>query len=172
MMMSSSPAATQPATLDSKLFSIFMNSMTTVLQTMAQTEIKLKNATPSSNSYAHGDISCVIGITGDAGEGLVAISFPEKLGNILVGRIMGLEPNELEKDDYVDGVAEIGNMVSGYAKTALSANFDATFKLSLPSIIKGKGHEIAGGPKNTPFLVLFFEAEGEDFTLQVSFKPN
>jgi CheY-specific phosphatase CheX len=81
-----------------------------------------------------------------------------------------MAPEEITSEDMCDGIGELVNMVSGRAKTSLSEDSGSLYRLSLPSIIKGPGHEIGGRPKNCPFLFLVFEAEGHSFILQVTFR--
>jgi chemotaxis protein CheX len=162
---------TQPKNaLDANLVNTLMNAVTEVLGTMAGTEVTLKGVEPIPAYVPTGDISSVIGISGEHGEGMLALAFPEDLAKLMVARLLGLTPDDLEKEDIVDGIGELINMVSGRAKTALSEGAGTTYRLSLPSIILGSGHEIAGRPKNAPFLLMNFDAEGQPFHLQVTFR--
>jgi chemotaxis protein CheX len=165
-----SQATSNKAALDATLVNAVVDSTLEVLRTMANTNVQLQSVTPQTDYSPKGDISSVIGINGEHGEGMLALSFSLNLATLLVSRLMGCEPATLASDDRVDGIGEIVNMISGRAKTDLSAASGTTYRLSLPSIILGAKHEIAGRPKNTPFLVLLFDAEGETFSLQVSFR--
>ncbi len=156
--------------LDAKLVHNIMDSVTDVLGTMAGTTVTLKDVVPLQDFKPQGDISSVIGISGETGEGMMALSFTEELTKVMVGRLLGLPPEEVEKDDLVDGVGELINMISGRAKVALSNECNTVYRLSLPSIILGKKHEIVGKAKNIPYLLLFFDAAGETFHLQVTFR--
>lgn len=156
--------------LDAKLVNTMVDATIEVLGTMAATNVRLKEVAPQMTYKSGGDISAVIGIAGENGEGMVAISFPDTLANLLVSRLLGIEPDGLEAEDQVDGIGEIVNMISGKAKTVLSDTSATPYKLSLPSIIKGNNHEIASRPKNAPFLGMEFEAEGDVFRLQMTFK--
>jgi chemotaxis protein CheX len=165
-----SQSTANKAALDAQLVNTMVDATIDVLGTMADTQVQLKEVVPQLKYKSHGDISAVIGIAGDEGEGMVAISFPSTLADLLVSRLLGIEPDALESEDRVDGIGEIVNMISGKAKTVLSSTAATPFKLSLPSIIQGAGHEIAARPKGAPFLGIMFEAEQEIFTLQMSFK--
>lgn len=156
--------------LDAKLVNILMDSVTEVLTTMAGTEVSLNGVQPQAEYKPLGDISSVIGISGESGEGMLSLSFPESLAKLMVARLLGLEPGDIEKDDMVDGIGELINMVSGRAKTGLSEDSGNVYRLSLPSIIMGSGHEVVGRAKNAPYLALSFDAEGQEFNLQVTFR--
>lgn len=162
--------ATQQAALDAAMVNTLVGATTEVLSTMAGTQVQLQSVTPAMDYKPKGDISAVIGINGDNGEGTLALTFPNQLADLLVSRLLGLTPADLDADDRVDGIGEIINMVSGRAKTDLSASSTTPYKLSLPSIIQGEGHEITRNPKNCPILVLLFEAEGHTFSMQVLFR--
>lgn len=156
--------------LDAKLVNALIKATEDVLMTMANTPITVKEVKPQNDYASGGDISALIGIMGNGGEGMVALSFPVGLASLIVGRLLGSNPEAVSPDDRCDGIGELVNMISGNTKTALSAESGSTYKLSLPSIILGAGHEVSTRPKNCPYLLIVFEAEGQRFQLQVSFK--
>jgi CheY-specific phosphatase CheX len=162
--------STPTTALDATLVNNLMSAVTEVLTTMAHTHTVLKEIQPHMNYQHMGDLSSVIGIAGENGEGMLTLSFPESLAKLIVARLLGMSANDISKDDMVDGIGEFINMVSGRVKTSLSNSSGNVYRLSLPSIIMGGGHEILGRPKNAPYLSLFFEAEGEVFSLQVTFR--
>jgi chemotaxis protein CheX len=155
--------------MDARLVNPLVMATTEILQTMAQTPAKLKEIQPSSDYIPQGDLSAIIGVMGHDGEGMVSISFKISLANTIVSRLLGVSINEITSEDRCDGIGELVNMISGNAKTALSEHADTPYRLSLPTIVLGAKHEIARRPLS-PFLVLHFEAEGETFCLQISFK--
>ncbi len=161
---------TEKKALDAKLVNALIKATEEIMGTMANTTVTVKEVKPQNDYASGGDISAVIGIMGDGGEGMVALSFPVGLASIIVGRLIGSAPEAVSPDDRCDGIGELVNMISGNTKTALSAESGGTYKLSLPSIILGAGHEISTRPKHCPYLVIAFEAEGQVFRLQVSFK--
>jgi chemotaxis protein CheX len=168
MMMTAS--SNTKSALDATLVNTLMQATIQVLGTMAGTTVTLQEVVPALDYKPVGDISGIIGISGEHGEGMLGLSFTSTLGALLVSRLLGLSPEELSSEDLLDGIGELLNMVSGKAKTALSEANGTTYRLSLPSIIKGAGHEIGGRPKNCPFLFLVFDAEGQQFVLQVTFR--
>ncbi len=162
----------QKSELDARLVNPLVAATTEVLSTMASTSSTLKNIDAAMDYRPSGDISAVIAIIGDDGEGMVALSFPLQLASLLVSRLLGSRPEQLTSEDRSDGIGELVNMISGSAKATLSQEGGQPYKLSLPTIILGAGHEIGSRPR-TPYLVLEFETEGgETFHLQVCFKSK
>jgi chemotaxis protein CheX len=158
--------------LDARLVNPIVTATVDVLETMAFTKATLKEVKPQKGYTPTGDISAIIGITGDDGDGTVTLSFELKLANLLVSRLLGSDdPDGVSPDDRCDGIGELINMISGNAKTSLARGNSSPYRLSLPTIIMGKGHEIANR-NNGPYLAMIFETEGETFSLQVTFKPN
>jgi CheY-specific phosphatase CheX len=156
--------------LDADLVNAVVAATTEVLATMASTDVVLQKMEACQDYKPSGDISGIIGMTSDEGEGMFALAFSRSTANILVSRLVGVSPESVSTDDRCDGVGELVNMIGGHAKAALSKSLGSIYKLTLPTVIQGSDHQISSRPKNNPYLVLVFEAEGERFSLQVSFK--
>jgi chemotaxis protein CheX len=158
--------------LDARLVNPIVSATVDVLETMAFTKATLKEVKPQKGFAPSGDISAIIGITGDDGDGTVTLSFTTPLANVLVSRLLGSDsPDSVSSDDRCDGIGELINMISGNAKTSLAKGQANPYRLSLPTIILGHGHEIANRNQG-PYLAMVFETEGDTFTLQVTFKPH
>lgn len=162
----------QKTALDASLVNTVVNATTEVLTTMAGIPVAFKEVRAQENYRPMGDISAVIGIIGQSGEGMIALSFSHKLASYIVAQLLGTEPAKLSADDRVDGVGELVNMISGNAKSSLSHADGEVYKLTLPTVVQGSDHSISTGPKNCPYLVVVFDTEGETFNLQVSFKSH
>jgi len=158
--------------LDATLVNAVVRATTEVMQTMANSNCEFKGIQAEAEYKARGDISAVIGILGDKGEGMVALSFTLALANQVVSQLLGVKPENLSSDDRCDGIGELVNMISGNAKAQLAKESEGTYKLSLPTVIQGKDHEISSRPRNNPYLVVMFESDGAPFHLQVSFKSK
>jgi len=158
------------AILDADLVNAVVGATQEVLATMASTEVSLLKLEASSDYKPSGDISGIIGMTSEDGEGMFALAFSRSMANTLVSRLVGVSPESVSTDDRCDGVGELINMIGGHAKASLSKSVGSIYKLTLPTVIQGSDHQISSRPKNNPYLVLVFEAEGERFSLQVSFK--
>lgn len=158
--------------IDARLVNPIVSATTDVLKTMANTEVRLKEVLAHKDYTPSGDVSAVIGIIGKEGEGMVALSFTQNLASLIVARLLGVTPDRVSTEDRNDGIGELVNMISGNAKTILSRNGACSYQLSLPTIISGIGHEVINRPRNTPYLVIVFEMDGQIFHLQVSFKSS
>jgi CheY-specific phosphatase CheX len=162
----------QKSSLDVTLVNAVVSATTQVLSTMACTEAVCKEVKAEKDYRPFGDISAVIGISGENGEGMFALSFPLELANTIIARLIGISVDKLSSEDRCDGVGELVNMISGSTKSTLSQQNNTVYKLALPTVIQGKDHEISSRPKNAPYLVMLFEVEGNHFSLQVSFKNH
>lgn len=162
----------QQNALDAQLVNAVIQATTEVLGTMAQTQVSYKSVNAQMNYTPTGDLSAVIGISGQTGEGMFALSFNLDMAGLIVSRLLGIDPKALTSDERCDGVGELVNMISGSVKRVLSQHSGEVYKLSLPTVIQGEDHTITSSPKNNPYLVVLFEAEGQTFTLQVSFKKD
>ncbi|HEY9685511.1 MAG TPA: chemotaxis protein CheX [Coleofasciculaceae cyanobacterium] len=158
--------------LDALLVNAYVSATTEVLKTMVGLDVGMKGISASPKYTPVGDISAIIGVTGESGEGMLGISFPMSLATLVVSRLLSLPPQKINSDDRCDAIGELANMITGKAKMSLMQEGASPYKLSLPTIILGAGHGISTHPKNTPFLVMTFEMEGEEFNLQVCFKMN
>lgn len=164
------PATDTKTQIDAALVNAVVNATTNVLNTMACTQANLKEVKAQNDYRPYGDISAVTGISGDHGEGMFALSFPLELANLISSRLIGVAPEAISSEDRCDAVGELVNMISGNTKSTLSQQNNTVYKLSLPTVIQGRDHEISSRPKNSPFLVMIFDVEGITFGLQVSFK--
>lgn len=142
----------------------FLEATVEVIKTMTGTEAIRNDLFLKKNYSLFGDISGVMGISGDT-EGVVVLTFPEKLGYYLVAKMVGCPEADLVLEDLKDGVGEFVNMISGLAKTALSKT-DYRFSYSVPTVIVGHGHQITH-TKNVPVVVLVFDIMEQSFAVQL-----
>lgn len=148
----------------------FIEGTITTLHTMAGLTPVIKGIRIVQADRFSGDVSAVMGVTADHGEGFVGISFIMPLAKTVVARILGLDANQLDDSDIHDGVGELINMIAGSAKNALLGT-PYKFKAALPNVITGQGHEV-GFPRNAECWTATFEAEGQDFHLHVAYAPH
>ncbi len=148
----------------------FVEGTIVTLHTMAAITPAIKGIRVVQTDKFSGDVSAVMGVTAEQGEGFVGISFVMPLAATVVAKILGLEANQLEPSDIHDGVGELINMIAGTAKNALLGT-PYKFKAALPSVITGKGHEV-GFPRNAECWTATFEAEGQEFDLHVAYAPH
>ncbi len=147
----------------------FVESTRNVFTSMCRMEVERKRLFLKDDYRMFGDISGVMGLSGEA-SGSVVISLPTRLACVAVGRMIGQEPAADLDEDVSDAVGEIINMISGQAK-AMLAKSAYRFTISLPSVVSGAGHEITH-KKGTPNIVLMFEADGQPFAIQVCLQAS
>lgn len=160
------PAQAKPR-FDAQLMNIFLSASRDVIEMQVQTAVK--PGTPfvrEPRDSMGGDISGVIGLTGEQMNGTVVITFPETTFLSLMSKMLGEEFKELNPDLH-DGAAEITNMIFGKAKVELNEK-GYGFKMAIPSVVTGKNHSIQN--KSTgPRVAIPFESGVGPFTVEVSF---
>lgn len=149
----------------------FMKAVIKVFETMINVTATKRDVFIKDKYSLFGDVSGVIGLSGET-EGVVALTFPKKLGYHLVSKMVHCDESDLVIEDVHDGIGEIVNMVTGAAKGIL-AESGYKFSISVPTIITGYGHQLAH-PRDEPVFVLLFEVEKQPFAVQlcISSKGN
>ena len=131
---------------------------------MCQVETARKKIFVKDDYKMLGDISGVMRLSGTAA-GSVVISMSSDLARLVVGKMLGEKPAEELTREVRDATGEIINMISGQAKASL-VKTKYHFTISIPEVVTGPGHEIEHQP-GAPNIVVVFEGEGHDFSLQV-----
>ena len=149
--------------MDAELINPFINATKNVLKTMAFASCAPGKPYLKKDDIATGDVTGIIGITGDC-NGTIAVTFDE--GSILnIVSKMFEEKMETLNHDISDAVGELVNMISGQARRELGET-GRVFDAAIPSVISGKGHNISHyteGPK----IAIPFTTEGGKFTIEV-----
>ncbi|MCX5827460.1 MAG: chemotaxis protein CheX [Deltaproteobacteria bacterium] len=112
------------------------------------------------DDLAHGDVSGIIGITGDA-IGSLAISFSESCICNVVGRMLG-ETYTTINHDVLDAVGELTNMISGVSRTQLEKKGMTVFA-AIPSVVFGSNHTITHILKSPSIVIPFTSPSGPFF---------
>lgn len=159
--------ATSALKLQQEFLTPFIEGTVSTLSTMASMNPTLKGIEMPGAEKFSGDVSAVMGLTGESVEGFVGISFTEELGSKIVSAVLGMDPSDLEPGDINDGVGELINMIAGSAKNALLST-PFSFRVALPNVISGKGHEV-GYPKNATCWRAVLLLEGDTFDLHVAY---
>ena len=107
------------------------------------------------------DISAVIGLSG-AVRGAVVISMKKDFALKVTDALVGSTHDELD-DDVVDAVGEIVNIIAGNIKQHVEGGEQIV--ISLPTVVKGKGHRFAWPGKHSRILCISFKLEGDSFFL-------
>ncbi len=152
--------------MDVRYVNPFLEGTISVLKTMAFIEPRPGKPYVKQNSFAQGDISGIIGLTG-AVKGSLALSFSERCIVKIVSNMLGEDIKSMN-GDIKDAVGEITNMVSGVARKKLE-EMDLTISAAIPTVVAGKSHSILhvlGGPS----LIIPFETDHGPFVVDVCLK--
>ncbi|MCX7635478.1 MAG: chemotaxis protein CheX, partial [Syntrophales bacterium] len=117
---------------------------------------------------AHGDVTGIIGITGDA-VGSLAISFTNSCICHIVGLMLGetyREPN----NEVLDAVGELTNMISGVARTKMEKEGLSVYA-AIPSVVYGTNHTINHILK-APSIVIPFKLPAGPFFIDVCIRET
>ena len=107
------------------------------------------------------ELSGIIGIGGDS-KGVVVISLTEAVALELTGRLVGHPVAEIN-DDVMDTIGELVNIIAGNAKKGLE---QYRLVISLPSIVRGKSHQVSW-PSGIPVIGIPFTMSKGSFFLAV-----
>lgn len=144
----------------------FLESMTDVLVTMAQTPCEPGETTIKENSVSSGDISGIIGMSGEKVRGSFAISFSKSVILAVTERMLGEKVDSIDST-VVDLVGELTNIATGGAKSRLSKN-GYEFDMATPVVVTGENHQIDHVSKG-PTIIIPFTTDVGDFFIEVSF---
>ena len=149
--------------MDVKLINPFINATTNVLETMAFTKSQAGKPYLKEDDAAHGDVSGVIGFTGET-NGTVSVTFAESCILKIVSNMFGEEMKEIN-NEITDAVGEITNMISGQARKELE-EIGKLFHGAIPSVISGKNHKVETMTKG-PRIAIPFKTDAGSFTIIV-----
>ena len=154
--------------MDVKFINPFLQGTMEVLKKMAFMDPRPGKVYLKESNIAAGDVSGIIGITGDA-TGSLAISFSDPCICHIVGRMLG-ETFTTANHDVFDAVGEITNMISGVARTYLEKDGMAVYA-AIPSVIFGKNHTI-DHILDAPSIIIPFSTEKGIFVVDVCIKTT
>ncbi|MBN1381521.1 MAG: chemotaxis protein CheX [Deltaproteobacteria bacterium] len=154
--------------MDVKFINPFLQGTIEVLKKMAFVEAKPGKVYLKNTSIAYGDVSGVIGITGDA-VGSLAISFTEACICNIANKILG-ETYQNACQEVFDAVGEVTNMISGVARNYLEKESMSVYA-AIPSVVFGKDHTI-DHILNGPSIVIPFITEKGSFVVDVCIRKT
>lgn len=154
--------------MDVKFINPFLYGTVEVLKKMAFVEPRPGKVYLKNTSLAHGDVSGIIGITGDM-IGSLAISFGENCICHLVGSMVGESYAEANQEVF-DAVGEITNMISGVARTHMEKEGLQVYA-AIPSVVYGKKHTI-NHILRSPSIVIPFATDHGAFVVDVCIKKT
>jgi chemotaxis protein CheX len=149
--------------MDVKTINPFINATLNVLETMAFVKSEAGKPYIKKDSVAKGDVSGVVGITGET-RGTVSVTFDEPCILSIVSSMFGEEMKEIN-DEVADAVGELTNMISGQARKELS-EIGIIFQGAIPSVITGKKHKLESMAKGPKFAIPF-QTDFGNFMIEV-----
>jgi chemotaxis protein CheX len=158
----------KPLEEEMKYLSPFIDHTILILKTMAGGRAEFREMYFANSIRVFGDISGVIGLSGEA-EGTVVLTFYRDLAWKIISRMMQVKEDAVNADLIHDGVGELINMIGGSSKKSFVGT-PYHFELSLPTVVVGSGHQI-GHPENASIAILIFEMESSSFALHVCINP-
>jgi chemotaxis protein CheX len=157
-----------PLIMDVRFINPFLDGAKEVLKTMAFIDATASKAYLKRGDMAHGDVSGIIGITGDA-IGSLAVSFHMNCICGIVSSMLGETHTEPTRE-VLDAVGELTNMISGVARTHMERNGLSVYA-AIPSVVVGVGHTISHILK-APSIVIPFSTPQGDFFVDVCIKAT
>jgi chemotaxis protein CheX len=154
--------------MDVKFINPFLQGTLEVLKTMAFMDPLPGKVYLKESNIAAGDVSGIIGITGDA-TGSLAISFTETCICDIVSRMLGESYTSANREVF-DAVGEITNMISGVARTHMEKQ-GMTVYAAIPTVIFGKNHTI-NPILDSPSIIIPFSTDKGTFVVDVCIKTT
>lgn len=143
----------------------FIKATIDVVYVMAFVKAKAKKPYLKKDDLATGDVSTIVGLTGEA-NGTFSISFDESSIIQIASNMFGEEIKKLDRD-VTEVAGELANMISGQARREIET-LGLCLDGAIPSIFSGKNHTIyhmTDGPK----IAIPFIMEKGFFTMEVCF---
>ncbi len=154
------------SSLKIELIAPFIESTKETFSTMISMNIRRKEVFIKEGFDMYGDFSGIIGLSGTT-TGTCALSLPSEVALEAVRTMLMIPEDEvLSDEDTRDGVGELINMIAGGAKTKLSST-QYKFSITLPTIISGGKHEVYHRTGTYCVVVVFENAQGNTFALDV-----
>lgn len=151
--------------MDVRYINPFIEGTINVLKTMAFIPSKPGKPYIKKNQSAIGDITGIIGLSGDK-EGSLSITFSFSCIKAVLEKMLGEVHDELN-EDVADAVGEITNMICGDARNKLEAQ-NINLTAGIPTIITGQNHTITHVTKSS-IVVLPFTTDFGNFVLEFAF---
>jgi len=149
--------------MDVTLINPFIDATLHVLSSLAFTEARAGKPYLKNDSLAQGDVSGIVGLTGET-SGTLSVSFSEQSILAIVSSMFGEPVNKID-EEVKDAVGEILNIVSGQARQKLEMK-GRTLKGAIPTVITGKNHTISHITKH-PIIAIPFDTDNGTFTIEV-----
>jgi len=140
----------------------FIKATQEILSMMAGLEVTFGAPYVKKCATATGDVSAIVGVTGDM-RGSIAVSFSKEAAKALAEGMLGDAIEDLAQDTQ-DAVGEVTNMISGQARAGL-VEIGITVQGSTPTVIMGDGHQIRH-ISESPVVAIPFSTQYGAFTVE------
>jgi chemotaxis protein CheX len=154
--------------MDVNYINPFLEGTLDVIKTMASITAEAGKPYLKKSNVAAGDVSGIIGITGDA-TGSLAISFTEACICEIVNSMLG-ESHTSINTEIIDAVGELTNMISGSARNLMEKQGIKAFA-AIPTVVYGKNHTITA-IYNVPSIIIPFTTVSGPFFVDVCIKTT
>jgi len=154
--------------MDVKFINPFIYGTIEVMEKMASIKPVPGKIFAKVDDAAHGDISGIIGMTGDA-TGSLALSFSEACIMGICEKMIGEKHTEIDRA-VLDTVGELTNIISGASRKMMEKD-DLKVFAAIPTIVFGRAHTVRHIIKG-PSIVIPFSTEYGDFVIDVCLKSN
>ncbi len=151
------------------LINPFLYATVNVLKTMGKLTPKPGEPNVKKNKIAFGDITGIIGLTGDS-KGSMSLTFSEACALSVAENMTGEKFEELN-DKVADMVGELTNMISGDARAQLE-NQGFSFSAAIPTIVQGKNHVVDHIIEGGMTVFFPFSTSSGDLFVEACFAPS
>jgi len=142
--------------MDVRYINPFLNATMNVIKTMAFLDIQPGKPFLKKDHLALGDVTGIIGLTGDV-KGSLSFTLNIEMVKAIMKNMLGEEIDDVTADAR-DAVGELTNMISGDARRMLQQE-GLNLSAAIPTIVSGKNHTIKH-MINGPIIVIPFTSEG------------
>jgi chemotaxis protein CheX len=146
--------------MDVKYINPFLAGTLEVLKKMAHIDAVPGKPQVKTDDAASGDVSGIIGITGDA-LGSLALSFSEACICRIVANMLG-EQFDGVTQEIIDATGELTNMISGASRTQME-KMGLSVYAAIPTVVHGRQHTISHILKSPSIVIPFTTAAGPFF---------
>lgn len=144
----------------------FIQATIDCFKTMITDQISSLPPSLKRQPFSSYSISGIIGLSGEA-QGSISLGFSMPVAVKVVSDMLKT-PIKETYPDLPDAIGEIANIIAGNAKKELSK---FNLSISLPNVIIGKDHSLAGEGGAPTILVPFSSGSG-DFMMEISLKTK
>ncbi len=146
--------------MDVNYINPFLAGTLEVLKKMAHIDAVPGRPRVKQDEAAFGDVSGIIGITGDA-LGSLALSFSEACICRIVANMLGEQCGGVTQE-IIDATGELTNMISGASRTQME-KMGMRVYAAIPTVVHGRQHTISHILKSPSIVIPFSTAAGPFF---------